>query len=51
MEKSALTNITEKLTQPEKNFASALQNLAGEAPRKAYRSADYRLGVRNWLIG
>ena len=51
MEKSALTNITEKLTQPEKNFVSDLKHLAGEARRQAYRSADYLLVVRNWLIG
>lgn len=47
MEKSALTNITEKLTQPEKNFVSDLKHLAGEARRQAYRSADYLLVVRN----
>ena len=51
MEKSALTNITEKLTQPEKNFVSDLKHLAGEARRQAYRSADHLLVVRNWLIG
>ena len=31
MEKFALTNTTEKLTQPEKNFVSDLKHLAGEA--------------------
>ena len=51
MEKSALTSITEKLTQPEKNFVSDLKHLAGEARRQAYRSADHLLVVRNWLIG
>ena len=51
MEKSALTNITEKLTQPEKNFVSDLKHLAGEARRQAYRSADHLLVVRNRLIG
>ena len=51
MEKSVLTNITEKLTQPEKNFVSDLKHLAGEARRQAYRSADHLLVVRNWLIG
>ena len=51
MEKSALTNITEKLTQAEKNFVSDLKHLAGEARRQAYRSADHLLVVRNWLIG
>ena len=51
MDKSALTNITEKLTQPEKNFVSDLKHLAGEARRQAYRSADHLLVVRNWLIG
>ena len=51
MEKSALTNITKKLTQPEKNFVSDLKHLAGEARRQAYRSADHLLVVRNWLIG
>ena len=51
MEKSALTNITEKLTLPEKNFVSDLKHLAGEARRQAYRSADHLLVVRNWLIG
>ena len=51
MEKSALTNITENLTQPEKNFVSDLKHLAGEARRQAYRSADHLLVVRNWLIG
>lgn len=51
MEKSALTNITEKLTQPEKNFVSDLKHLVGEARRQAYRSADHLLVVRNWLIG
>lgn len=47
----ALTSITEKLTQPEKNFVSDLKHLAGEARRQAYRSADHLLVVRNWLIG
>lgn len=47
----ALTNITEKLTQAEKNFVSDLKHLAGEARRQAYRSADHLLVVRNWLIG
>lgn len=47
MEKSALTKITEKLTQPEKNFVSDLKHLAGEARRQAYRSADHLLVVRN----
>lgn len=51
MEKSALTNITEKLTQSEKIFVSDLKLLAGEARRQAYRSADHLLVVRNWLIG
>ena len=51
MEKFALTNTTEKLTQPEKNFVSDLKHLAGEARRQAYRSADHLLVVRNWLIG
>ena len=51
MKKSALTNITEKLTQAEKNFVSDLKHLAGEARRQAYRSADHLLVVRNWLIG
>ena len=51
MEKSALTNITEKLTQAEKNFVSDLKHLAGEARRQAYRSADHLLVARNWLIG
>lgn len=36
MEKSALTNITEKLTQSEKIFVSDLKLLAGEARRQAY---------------
>lgn len=44
MEKSALANITEKLTQPEKNFVSDLKHLAGEARRQAYRSADQSIG-------
>ena len=47
----ALTSITEKLTQPEKNIVSDLKHLAGEARRQAYRSADHLLVVRNWLIG
>ena len=47
MEKSALTNITEKLTQSEKIFVSDLKLLAGEARRQAYRSADHLLVVRN----
>lgn len=34
MEKFALTNTTEKLTQPEKNFVSDLKHLAGEARRQ-----------------
>ena len=51
MDKSALTNITEKLTQPEKNFVSDLKHLASEARRQAYRSADHLLVARNWLIG
>lgn len=51
MEKSASTNITEKLTQLEKNFVSDLKHLASEARRQAYRSADHLLVVRNWLIG
>lgn len=51
MEKSALTNITEKLTQSEKIFVSDLKLLAGEARRQAYRNADHLLVVRNWLIG
>ena len=40
MEKSALTNITEKLTQSEKIFVSDLKLLAGEARRQAYRLVD-----------
>lgn len=51
MEKSALTNITEKLTQSEKIFVSDLKLLAGEVRRQAYRNADHLLVVRNWLIG
>ena len=51
MEKHVSTNITEKLTQPEKNFVSDLKHLASEARRQAYRSADHLLVVRNWLIG
>ena len=51
MEKSALTNITEKLAQSEKIFVSDLKLLAGEARRQAYRNADHLLVVRNWLIG
>ena len=47
MEKSALTNITEKLTQSEKIFVSDLKLLAGEARRQAYRNADHLLVVRN----
>ena len=51
MDKSALKNITEKLTQPEKNFVSDLKHLASEARRQAYRSADHLLVARNLLIG
>ena len=43
MEKSALTNITEKLTQSEKIFVSDLKLLAGEARRQTC----HRIGLPN----
>lgn len=46
-----LSKTSELLTQPEKSFISDLKNIAGEARRQAYRTANQLLVVRNWLIG